>query len=374
MSGPVTLAFSPDGSRAALTIFHPKGNIVTAGMVAALRSALDSLADEVHLKLITLEGAGPDFSFGASIPEHTANEIGGVLPEMHALIVDLLEATAPTAAVVRGRCFGGGFELALACDFIFADRGATFALPEIKLGVFPPAASALLPPRVGYAPATRAILTGEVLEATEWCTRGLIEMVADDGELAAAVDRWFAGHLAPKSAAALRHAAAAARMGLVAHVRERTAATRAAILERPDAHPRRVRRDRRVHVQAHALVDGPLTMTFEVEIVLRERNFAVTEQLQHPTAPATWTDRDVEAVLKAILLAIDRAKNPAAADRYVALRGFSWIVEPADGGVVIAIEIPMGAAVAGPFDIAPARLDAMITRVLAAARPKAVVH
>ena len=115
-------------------------------------------------------------------------------------------------------------------------------------------------------------------------------------------------------------------------------------------------------------------MTFEVEIVLRERNFAVTEQLQHPTAPATWTDRDVEAVLKAILLAIDRAKNPAAADRYVALRGFSWIVEPADGGVVIAIEIPMGAAVAGPFDMAPARLDAMITRVLAAARPKAVVH
>jgi len=115
-------------------------------------------------------------------------------------------------------------------------------------------------------------------------------------------------------------------------------------------------------------------MTFDVEIVLRERNFAVTERLQHAAEPKDWTDRDVESVLKEILLAIDRAKHPEATDRYVALRGFSWIVEPVDGGVVIAIEIPTGAAVAGPFDIAQPRLDGMITRVLASVRPKAVVH
>ena len=120
-------------------------------------------------------------------------------------------------------------------------------------------------------------------------------------------------------------------------------------------------------------------MTFEVEIVLRERNFAVTEQLHHGAAPEAWTDQDVESVLKAILIAIDRVKNPDTPggpklDRFVALRGFSWIVQPTDGGVVIAIEIPMGAAVAGPFRIESGRLDAMITRVLASARPKAVVH
>ena len=115
-------------------------------------------------------------------------------------------------------------------------------------------------------------------------------------------------------------------------------------------------------------------MTFDVEIVLRERNFAVTEQLQHPVAEADWTDADVESVLKDILLAIDRAKNPGAADQYVALRGFSWIAEPTPDGVVIAIEIPMGAAVAGPFTIEQPRLDAMINRVIAAARPRPVVH
>ena len=116
-------------------------------------------------------------------------------------------------------------------------------------------------------------------------------------------------------------------------------------------------------------------MTYDIEIVLRERNYAVTETVLHGTATGDWTDLDVETVLKSMLLAIDRAKNPGTDDRYVALRGFSWIVEPAEGGVVIALEIPSGAAVAGPFHIEQARLDRMITRVIAAARPvPPVVH
>lgn len=110
-------------------------------------------------------------------------------------------------------------------------------------------------------------------------------------------------------------------------------------------------------------------MTFDIEIVLRERDYAVTETIRHDALPADWTDVDVETVLKQMLLAIDRTRNPGAADRYVALRGFSWIVEPIDGGVVIALEIQSGAAVAGPFAIEQKRLDGMIARVLAAARP-----
>jgi len=116
-------------------------------------------------------------------------------------------------------------------------------------------------------------------------------------------------------------------------------------------------------------------MTFDVEVVLRDRNYAVTERVQHAAEPAAWNDADVEAVLKQILLAIDRVKNPSAEDRFVALRGFSWIVEPADDNVVIAIEIPTGSAVAGPFAIDQARLDSMIRRVLAAAAARrATVH
>jgi cyclohexa-1,5-dienecarbonyl-CoA hydratase len=124
-----------------------------------------------------------------------------------------------TAALVRGRCLGGGFEIALACDFIFAEESAVFGLPEVALGVFPPAASALLPPRVGSARATSAIISGESLPAAEWRQAGLVEAVVPDGTLDAEVYGWFAAHLQGKSAVALRYAAAAARHGLRQHVR-----------------------------------------------------------------------------------------------------------------------------------------------------------
>jgi cyclohexa-1,5-dienecarbonyl-CoA hydratase len=220
MTEPVSVAFNPGQTRAAFTLFHEKGNILTADMVGALRSALEEAGENPHLKLITIEGAGSDFSFGASIPEHAPDRIGRVLPEMHALIYDLLDAPAPTAALVRGRCLGGGFELALACDFIFAEEGAAFGLPEISLGVFPPAAAALLPMRVGVGRATRAMLTGESVDAATCHAQGLVEFVAPPGGLDPRVEEWFARHLSSTSAAALRHAAAAARMGLQAHVRD----------------------------------------------------------------------------------------------------------------------------------------------------------
>jgi hypothetical protein len=77
----------------------------------------------------------------------------------------------------------------------------------------------------------------------------------------------------------------------------------------------------------------------------------------------------VHAVLVEILRAIDRVQNPdAPKDRIVVLHGFSWIVEPLEGKVVLAIEIPMGAAVAGPFDIDGDRFTAMIERVIRAER------
>ena len=216
---PVNLAVNREANRAAFRLFHPKGNIVTAEMIGALSQALETIAEDPHLKLVTFEGAGADFSFGASIPEHAPAEIGRVLPEAHALVYALLDLPIVTAALVRGRCLGGGFEIALACDFIFAEESAVFGLPEIALGVFPPAASALLPPRIGTARATSAIVTGQSLPAIDWHRAGLIEAVVADGRLEAEVDRWFDAHLRGKSAAALRYATAAARHGLRQHVR-----------------------------------------------------------------------------------------------------------------------------------------------------------
>jgi cyclohexa-1,5-dienecarbonyl-CoA hydratase len=214
----VHVAFNGERTRAAFRLFHPKGNIVTADMIRALAQALESIAENPHLKLVTLEGAGADFSFGASIPEHAPAEIGRVLPDAHALIYALLDLPIVTAALVRGRCLGGGFELALACDFIFAEQSAVFGLPEVALGVFPPAASALLPPRIGVARATSAIVTGKSVAAGAWAHAGLLEAVVADGTLDAAVDRWFDAHLRGTSGAALRYATAAARLSMRQHV------------------------------------------------------------------------------------------------------------------------------------------------------------
>ena len=115
-------------------------------------------------------------------------------------------------------------------------------------------------------------------------------------------------------------------------------------------------------------------MVFPVEIVLRGRDVAVTESVIVPHGePATWDDAAVRDVLVEVLRAIGRAENPdVPPDRAVVLQGFSWIVEPIDGQVVIAIEIPMGAAVAGPFAIGQAELDQMIARVLRAERQSGV--
>jgi cyclohexa-1,5-dienecarbonyl-CoA hydratase len=215
----VEVTFNDPRTRAAFRFSHPTGNIITGDMIAALAGGLAAVAANPHLKLITLEGAGQDFSFGASIPEHAPDRIGNVLPATHRLIDGWLSAPAVTAAVVRGRCLGGGFELALACDLIFAADDAVFGLPEIALGVFPPAAAALLPLRVGGAMATRAVVTGESRSAVEWQRAGLIELVAPAATLGLEVDRWFSSHLETRSAAALRYAVAAARLSTVTHVR-----------------------------------------------------------------------------------------------------------------------------------------------------------
>ena len=119
-------------------------------------------------------------------------------------------------------------------------------------------------------------------------------------------------------------------------------------------------------------------MDIQVDIWLRGDNHATTEVIT-PVArePRAWTEGDVAAVLIGMLRAIDRAKNPnAPAERPVGLRGFSWIVNPFEsGGVVIALEMMLGAVVAGPFDVPESALSAMIQRVMDADRAeRATVH
>jgi cyclohexa-1,5-dienecarbonyl-CoA hydratase len=208
---PVDLSFNAGLTRASLVFQHPTGNILTLEVMRQIRAALEDLLESRHLRLLTIQGAGADFCFGASVVEHTREHMRTVLPEMHALIRDLIGLPVPTAAVVSGRCLGGGFELALACDYIFAAEDATFGLPEIKLGAFPPAASVLLPRRVGVARSTAAILAGDSQGASSWRDAGLVTWTAPAASLNAETEAWFERTLARHSAEALRHAVRVAR-------------------------------------------------------------------------------------------------------------------------------------------------------------------
>jgi cyclohexa-1,5-dienecarbonyl-CoA hydratase len=204
-----------EAGRLRIVLDAPAGNAITDAMVAVMRETIATIgADTAHpaVKLVTIESAGKDFSFGSDLHEHTPDLMPAVLPRFHGLLVEFLRIPAVTMAVVRGRCLGGGFELALACDVMFASQDAVFALPEIGVAAFPPAASILLPLKAGVARATPAILSGRSSPAAEWQQAGVVHRIVPGEHLATAVDEWYESTIAPRSAAALWRAALASRL------------------------------------------------------------------------------------------------------------------------------------------------------------------
>jgi len=133
----------------------------------------------------------------------------------------MVEFPAPILVAVRGQCLGGGLEVALAGTWIVAAPDAQFGQPEMKLGVFAPAASVLLPYRVNQPTAEDLLYSGRSLGAAEAERRGLVHLLADDPETAALA--WFHEHLQSKSGASVAHATAAARGAMRAAVRARLA-------------------------------------------------------------------------------------------------------------------------------------------------------
>jgi cyclohexa-1,5-dienecarbonyl-CoA hydratase len=209
-----------DGGLLRLRLARPKANIIDAAMIAALDAAFrDPRCTGVRAALLDHEG--PHFSFGASVEEHLPANCGAMLASLHALIVRMLEWPAPVLVAAKGQCLGGGLELALAGSRIFAAADAQFGQPEIKLAVFAPAASCLLPFRVNQQCAEDMLFSGRSLGAEEALRVGLAAAVAAD-PVAAALE-YYDQHLGAKSAAALGYAVRAARVGVTAEVKRRIA-------------------------------------------------------------------------------------------------------------------------------------------------------
>ncbi len=202
-----------DDQATRIILNSPPGNILDGEMMDEIARELSQLRGKAQLKIIVFEGAGKHFCFGASVAEHRRESAAGMLERFHGLFYAMIELGVPTASIVRGQCLGGGMELVLYCDFVFAEMTAVFGQPEIKLGVLPPPASIILPLRSGQAVADQLVLTGETIDVRRAFDLGLVTYLVPEGkdgwQFASA---WIEEVILPKSAVSLRHARSCVRM------------------------------------------------------------------------------------------------------------------------------------------------------------------
>ncbi len=199
----MTIRTELEGGVATLTLDHPPLNILTRAVLGEMRAALATLAGERDVRVLILAAAGKHFSAGADVGEHLPPQYREMIPEFMDTIEALASFPLPVIAAVRGRCLGGGFEVAQAADLVVAGQGAVFGQPEILLGVTAPAASVLLPRRAPAGFAAEVLYTGDAVTAEQALAVGLVaRVVADDTVEAAA--RAVAARIARHSGAALR--------------------------------------------------------------------------------------------------------------------------------------------------------------------------
>ncbi len=226
---PLKVWLDQSGTLLRLRLARPKANIIDAPMIAALRAALDEHLANVRLRGVLLDAEGPHFSFGASVQEHLPEACAEMIDQMHGLIAQLVESTVPILVAVRGQCLGGGLEVVAAGHFIFAAPDAMMGQPEVKIGVFAPPASCLLPEKIGQSQAEDLLFSGRSIGAEEAHRIGLVNVVAENPEQAAL--GYFQEFLAPLSASTVRFAVKAARITVNERIKFRLDAVKKLYLE-----------------------------------------------------------------------------------------------------------------------------------------------
>lgn len=179
------------GPRLALTMNRPeRRNAITVAMYAALADAIEGAANEPDVRVITLEGAGVDFTGG--------NDLADFLKEMPQgdddvpvwrLLRALAKNMVPLVAAVHGNAVGIGTTMLFHCDLVVAEEGTRFVMPFTDLGLVPEAASSLILPRLaGRRIAARHLLLGEPFGVEEGVRYGLVSHRAPAGELSASLE------------------------------------------------------------------------------------------------------------------------------------------------------------------------------------------
>ncbi len=208
-----TVSVEKNKGVARVILNQPPLNVIDSPMMEEIERALASLKTDPATRIVVIAAQGKAFSAGVDIKDHTPDRVEMMLTKFHAIFHTLWSLEQPVVAAVQGSALGGGCELAIACDFIVASENAKFGQPEIKVGVFAPIATLLLPQIISRQKANALLLTGDSIDAREAFRLGLVNVVAAPASFDAAVDA-FAARLASLSGVVLRHAKHAIRLGV----------------------------------------------------------------------------------------------------------------------------------------------------------------
>jgi len=172
------IVFETKEGKAFLTINHPPLNILNISVMEEINQALNSLVDNKEVIVLVISSSGEKaFSAGVDVSDHTKEKVDKMLQVFHDIFRNLSKLDQATVAAVKGLTLGGGCEIALFCDLIFAADNLKIGQPEIKLSAIPPVALLILPRLIGLKRASELLLTGKTINAIEAERIGLVNKV-----------------------------------------------------------------------------------------------------------------------------------------------------------------------------------------------------
>src|SRR5210317_579559 len=213
------IIFQVEEGIATITFNRPKAlNALNTALLEEFSKALDEIAADDNIRVLVLTGAGDkSFVAGADISElATYNSLTAknFAQKGHGIIAKLQQLPIAVIAAVNGFALGGGTEIAIACDFIYASENAKFGQPEINLGLIPGfGGTQRLPRLIGMNMAKELVFTGKMISAAEALQVGLANKVVPQEQLMEDVMK-TAGQIASKGKVSLREAKQAINRGM----------------------------------------------------------------------------------------------------------------------------------------------------------------
>ena len=163
---------------ATITLDQAPVNVLDIPMMTEMNTALDEIASQ-DVAVIVFNAVNKAFCAGVDVSDHAEDKVDEMVKQFHGIFRRLASNDALTIATVNGAALGGGMELACFCDVVLASAKSKFGQPEVKVGVFPPVAAAMLPLQIGTRKAIELVVCGDTIKADEAHRIGLVSHVFD---------------------------------------------------------------------------------------------------------------------------------------------------------------------------------------------------